>query len=260
VLNPKEYELFVGTFYERLLSERDATSATLCHRKKYTGLSGQKYEIDLSYEKLFAGEIRIVVLFECKAYGRRVKINDLVEFAEKIKDIRASKGVFVTTVGYERGAYVVAKANHIGLAVLRNEAWLGSALATDQDEIPPMPFFMTLLMDMSAGDRWQSAVRAQLYQNLSKQNQSRDLVRVGRLASYFEKDSSRSESWFHTLLDLMEFATVRSFIRLLRDRVSLQSQRFLELAEASPRPVLIDDTVVFQPSNLTQMYDNLDVG
>jgi len=247
MVEAKEYELFVGAFYERLMSETGSAPVILQHRKKYTGLSGQAYEIDLSFEKLIGGEIQMLIVFECKAYARRVKLNDLLEFAEKLKDLRASKGVFVTTVGYERGAYVVARANNIGLSILRRDAWLGGALATDADPIPPMPFFMTMLQSITAADDWAGAVRAKLYRDLSAKGRTSDVLRVGRLASYMEETPQKS--WIDLILGELEFPLFKDAWRAITRRLGAETKE-VKIVRSSSFPVLLDDQVVFSIAEL----------
>jgi hypothetical protein len=250
MIEAREYELFVRTFYARLMSETGSSPVILQHRKKYTGESGQAYEIDLSYEKLIGGEIRILILFECKAYARRVKLNDLLEFAEKLKDLRASKGVFITTVGYERGAYVVARANHIGLAILRDESWLGRALATHADPIPPMPFFMTMLQDVTAGETWAAAMLGKLYRELSAKGRTSDLLRIGRLASYMEDNPKTS--WADAALDLFGLLWIKRMSRAVTTRLGFEP-REIKSVRSSRFPVLLDDQVIFSIPDLLVM-------
>lgn len=130
--DPEEYELFVKAFYERLLSKNYTKSTSLYHRKKYKGLSGQEHEIDLSLE-VDNSAYGLLIVFECKAYNRKVKIVDLLAFSERIKDIRASKGVCVTTEGFESGAIRVARANRIALAILNTKDVLGATLNVKED-------------------------------------------------------------------------------------------------------------------------------
>jgi hypothetical protein len=59
--------------------ETESAPIALHHRRKYQGQSGQRYELDLAYEKALGGAIQILVAFECKAYSRRVKLNELLE-------------------------------------------------------------------------------------------------------------------------------------------------------------------------------------
>nr|WP_257022661.1 restriction endonuclease [Pigmentiphaga litoralis] len=82
-----------------------------------TGLSGYTHQIDVVYRmKIWLTEI--LVLVECKQYKKRVGIDDLLEFKSRLDDLRAHKGVFVTSSGYQSGAIEFARANRIALLVV----------------------------------------------------------------------------------------------------------------------------------------------
>jgi len=57
----------------------------------------------------------MLILVECKHYKDKVEISDLLEFAQRIDDIGAHKGVVVSTVGFQEGAIKVADAHGIAL-------------------------------------------------------------------------------------------------------------------------------------------------
>jgi len=104
------YELLVKKTYEDLLRD-DAIE--VYHRKRYVGKrTGQPYEIDLSFS-FRKGGVDFLVLIECKYYGAKVRVNDVTEFAYKIGDIGAQKGILFSTVGFQRGALKVAKGSSI---------------------------------------------------------------------------------------------------------------------------------------------------
>ncbi len=104
------------------------------HRKKYIGKrSRHHHEIDLSCEIDWLGT-RIIIAIECKAYRRSVGIDDMLEFAQRLDDISAHKGIFVSTNGYASGAIKIAKAHRIALFVVKachkpEETGLGSPIA-----------------------------------------------------------------------------------------------------------------------------------
>lgn len=82
-----------------------------------TGLSGYIHQIDVVYRmKIWLTEL--LVLVECKQYEKRVGVDDLLEFKSRLEDIRAHKGVFVTSSGYQSGAIEFARANRIALLVV----------------------------------------------------------------------------------------------------------------------------------------------
>ncbi len=91
--------------YERLLEE---TGVAIHHKKKYKGKrSGQNYEVDLSFDFEKVG-VAFLVLIECKYYAKKVGVDDVAEFAFKIDDIGAHKGVLVTTQGFQKGVFKIA--------------------------------------------------------------------------------------------------------------------------------------------------------
>jgi hypothetical protein len=82
------------------------------------GLSGYEHQIDVMYRfKLWLTEM--LVLVECKQYEKRVGVDDLLEFKSRLDDLRAQKGVFVTSSNYQSGAIEFARANRIALLVVK---------------------------------------------------------------------------------------------------------------------------------------------
>jgi hypothetical protein len=111
-LDSLQYEEFVRKTYEALISHR---MGKVYSKKLYTGQrTGHQHEIDVSIE-LEIADLSILILVECKHYRNKVDISDLLEFAQRIDDIGAHKGVMVTTIGYREGALKVARAHRIAL-------------------------------------------------------------------------------------------------------------------------------------------------
>ena len=82
------------------------------------GLSGYEHQIDVVYRfKIWMTEILVIV--ECKQYEKKVGVDDLLEFKSRIEDLRAHKGIFVTSSDYQSGAIEFARANRIALLVAR---------------------------------------------------------------------------------------------------------------------------------------------
>lgn len=117
-LTALEYEQFVAESFAAL---NQAGFGTVTRNKHITGLkSGHDHQFDIAIELEIIG-LQIIVVVECKHYRRRVEISDLLEFASRIDDVSAHKGVMVTTVGYQEGAIRIAKANRITLMVTAPE-------------------------------------------------------------------------------------------------------------------------------------------
>lgn len=117
-LTALEYEQFVAESFAAL---HDAGFATVTQNRHITGLkSGHHHQFDIAIEVEIIG-LQIIIVVECKHYRRRVEISDVLEFASRIDDVSAHKGVMVTTVGYQEGAIRIARANRITLLVTAPE-------------------------------------------------------------------------------------------------------------------------------------------
>jgi restriction system protein len=121
-MNAQDYELLVRKVYNDLLS---AEGVTVFHQKEYIRRSsGLPIKIDVSFEVEVAGA-RVLVLVECKQYGKRVDVGAVDEFFAKVQDVGAHKGIIVSTVGFQHGAEKAAEARGIALALLSDEVVSG---------------------------------------------------------------------------------------------------------------------------------------
>src|SRR5580692_9275408 len=74
------------------------------------------------------------ILVECKCWRSAVERLHVDAMITAVKDLKASRGVFFTTVGYQSGAGAVAKAYGIDLYVVRelsDEEWGGPGRLVD---------------------------------------------------------------------------------------------------------------------------------
>ena len=111
-----EYEEFVRSTYQTLV---DRQLGTVQAGRLFTGRkTGHAHQIDVSIELRIA-DLSLTVLVECKHYKSKVGIADLLEFAQRIDDIGAHKGVLVSTVGFQEGAIRVADAHGIALVITK---------------------------------------------------------------------------------------------------------------------------------------------
>jgi hypothetical protein len=115
----REYELLVQKLIEQEMSGiTGVKELEVSHNTKIKGLSGYEHQIDVMYRfKIWKTEILVIV--ECKQYHKKVGVDDLLEFRSRIEDIKAHKGIFITTSGFQSGAVEIAKANRIALLVIR---------------------------------------------------------------------------------------------------------------------------------------------
>src|SRR5262245_45531085 len=89
------YELLVKRLLETRLRRDGLGDLKSFHLGKYTGASGQKHEIDVTFE-VSIGNLKLLFLVECKHYTRAV--DDVMAFAFRLRDIGAHKGLIVSTV------------------------------------------------------------------------------------------------------------------------------------------------------------------
>jgi restriction endonuclease len=137
-VNAIQYELLVKRLLAARLYHDTGESPTIQHRHRYTGASGQQHEIDLSFETILAGT-RLLVLIECKCYSHRVGVDDVAELAYKTRDIGAHKAILVSTVGFQKGAILVARREGIGLGSLSSHVRRMLTLVRQRPRKPPPP-------------------------------------------------------------------------------------------------------------------------
>jgi hypothetical protein len=94
-----QYEAYVCGILEQLMPDTKIQRDVRLIGQK-TGLQRQ---IDILVERDLGGfDVRIAV--DCKAYKRRVNVNDVERFLGMLDDVRVSKGVLMTTKGYSKAA------------------------------------------------------------------------------------------------------------------------------------------------------------
>ncbi|WP_185211414.1 ImmA/IrrE family metallo-endopeptidase [Sphingobacterium mizutaii] len=120
LLEVKVYELFKqilsdGSYY---LNDK---SSTVYSKKGYYSTKRQKDIIfDVSIETFIGNspEYSLLTLIECKNLNKSVSVDDVEEFSKKISQVgeHNTKGIIITTIGFQEAALNVAKAEKIGMA------------------------------------------------------------------------------------------------------------------------------------------------
>lgn len=87
------------------------------HDVTLTGKSGATHQIDVFWTFDIAGQ-QYQTCIECKHYGTAVKKSHVAAFAGVLADIGNANGIFVTTMGYQKGAKLLAKQTNIRLILL----------------------------------------------------------------------------------------------------------------------------------------------
>jgi hypothetical protein len=115
----RDYELLIRNFIEQEMSGISGIELIeILHNAKMKGLSGYEHQIDVAYRfRIWKTEMLVIV--ECKQYQKNVGVDDLLEFRSRIEDLRAHKGIFVTSTGFQSGAVEFAEANRIALLIVR---------------------------------------------------------------------------------------------------------------------------------------------
>jgi hypothetical protein len=121
-ITPSEYEFVVKELLaSELAKDFKGGRFEVFGSKHYLGkTTGHNHQIDASAEVHLAGT-RVLILAECKKYESYVGVDDIMEFAFRIKDISAQKGILVTTVGFQTGTEKIARAEGIALVIVGNK-------------------------------------------------------------------------------------------------------------------------------------------
>lgn len=145
-------------------------------KKKFLSEDGE-YEIDASVEFTMLGGARFFVLVECRAKkaGNRVERDEVLTFHSKIQVLKAQKGIFFTTSGYQKGAVEYAKKHAIALVQVVDGK--STYITKGVDNVPP-PKWLNLseyagwLVDLSENDNISySLIRPEINKNLFQSKQ-----------------------------------------------------------------------------------------
>ena len=114
----KAYEKFVHSIFTKELSSVAASvPVEIVHNAKIKGKSGHEHQIDVVIRLKLAG-FDLLIFVECKHYGRKVEIEQVMALKGRMDDCAAHKGIVITTSGFQEGALKFARANGISLALM----------------------------------------------------------------------------------------------------------------------------------------------
>jgi hypothetical protein len=114
MIEPERYENLVKELLTKAIASEFLAGKVLHGRKIRGRRSGYDHQVDLSLEVDLAGT-RLLVIVECKALTRPVSVDDALEFASRIDDIGAHKGIMVSSSGFTAGAVTLAESRGIAL-------------------------------------------------------------------------------------------------------------------------------------------------
>lgn len=119
-----EFEEYVRSIYSMLLNFKDEGILVTGGANTYlSGISGERYQIDVYYEFVRAG-VRHRVIIECKDWKDPVKREVINALESKVRDIPGVIGVIISRNGYQSGAINFSKQKGI--------------LALTSDELPSL--------------------------------------------------------------------------------------------------------------------------
>jgi len=119
-MNFEDFELLAKRHLEKLLRNDLRGKVKIEHRKKFISAAGNSYEVDLSYY-FEIGNAKYLTLVECKQWNSKVTREKIGHFKSVLDELKANKGIVITTKGFQKGAIEFAKTNGIGLFKISND-------------------------------------------------------------------------------------------------------------------------------------------
>lgn len=116
-LTPTEFEHEVRRLFGEL--GQDLKGFRIENQESLSGVDGE-YVIDVTVRFEAVG-VAMLILVECKRYGRAVERSDVQVLNDKVRSVGAQKGILVTTSNFQRGALKYAAAHGIALIRLLDE-------------------------------------------------------------------------------------------------------------------------------------------
>jgi len=116
----KYYEQLAKKTLEGLIKKDGIKDINISHDVKIMGKSEALHQIDVYCEYSLAN-LKHKLCVECKQYKNKVKKSDIAAFSSILKDIgNDTRGMFITTIGYQNGAILLAREEKIELCTLNN--------------------------------------------------------------------------------------------------------------------------------------------
>ena len=115
----KEYELFVKEIYELLHHTDGVDDINIHHNIKIKGVSGVEHQIDLFWT-FTRGGVAYKVAIECKDYNKNVPKEKVMSFHSVLMDIGCGHGIYVSRLGFQKGAREYALKYGIQLMEIRH--------------------------------------------------------------------------------------------------------------------------------------------
>ncbi len=113
----RQYEILVVELHQALINADGVTTVSVAHDKTIIGKSGAAHQIDVYWEFELGGALYKTCI-ECKQFNSKVKKLHVAALAAVIDDIGGATGIFATTIGFQKGALLLAKQKNIRLVLV----------------------------------------------------------------------------------------------------------------------------------------------
>lgn len=134
-----EFEKFVYQLYKKLV--RNPNYETVQHNVKLKGIDGLR-QIDVLLSNKSFG-VNYLTVIECKDYKSKLSIDKIDEFHSKLIDVKANKGILISTNGFSKMS--ISKAERLGIT-------LCTAKQADQQDWNPEIDFPILAVELTPID------------------------------------------------------------------------------------------------------------
>ena len=114
-----EYEILVRDLHAALVKNDQVENVNVQHNVRILGRSGATHQIDVYWEFRIAG-VTYRTCIECKHYNKKVKKSEVAAFIASMRDIGNVTGIFATTIGYQKGATLLAQQNGVRLLTVNH--------------------------------------------------------------------------------------------------------------------------------------------
>jgi Restriction endonuclease len=127
-LSWQDFEDEVASYFEQSIPTGEwGVNASCCRVRRKPRYFSRDREADIVFDvavEVFPNDdpaaLHLLWLIECKNYpSRNVKVDEVEEFHRKMMQVGAHKGAIFTRCGFDEGTVRFARANRIGLYVLR---------------------------------------------------------------------------------------------------------------------------------------------
>lgn len=117
-----EFEKLAKKLFAKRLKKEFGCKIPVHHQKSYTSSAGNTYKVDIAYSfTLF--DIQYLTLVECKYWNSSVTREKVGYFKSVLDELKANKGIIVTTRGFQSGAITYAQSQNIGLIKISNDKY-----------------------------------------------------------------------------------------------------------------------------------------